>query len=132
MPVIRKVTDEQIVEAWAETPSAPELSRRFRLAESGIRRRIRALGPIIRGDHKKRSRNSQIDLGYDTLLLGHWHQLIMLQRLIVNGSLKGYDEYAALKGLQTVKEQCDPIPGGCYIVPAPVLQELVAAAGKQI
>jgi hypothetical protein len=34
-------------------------------------------------------------LGYDTLLLGHWHQLIQLQRLIVNGSLKGYDEYAA-------------------------------------
>lgn len=56
---------------------------------------IGALGPIIRGDHKKRSRNGQIDLGYDTLLLGHWHQLIQLQRLIVNGSLKGYDEYAA-------------------------------------
>ncbi len=56
---------------------------------------IGALGPIIRGDHKKRSRNGQIDLGYDTLILGHWHQLIQLQRLIVNGSLKGYDEYAA-------------------------------------
>lgn len=56
---------------------------------------IGALGPIARGDHKKRSRNSQIDLGYDTLLMGHWHQLIMLQRFIVNGSLKGYDEYAA-------------------------------------
>lgn len=55
---------------------------------------IGALGPIIRGDHKKRSRNAQINFEYDTLLLGHWHQLIQLQRLIVNGSLKGYDEYA--------------------------------------
>ncbi len=55
---------------------------------------IGALGPIIRGDHKKRSRNAQIDQEYDTMLLGHWHQLIQLQRLIVNGSLKGYDEYA--------------------------------------
>lgn len=55
---------------------------------------IGALGPIIRGDHKKRSRNGQIDMGYDTLLLGHFHQLIQLQRLIVNGSLKGYCEYA--------------------------------------
>lgn len=55
---------------------------------------IGALGPIIRGDHKKRSRNAQIDKEYDTLLLGHWHQLVQLQRLIVNGSLKGYDEYA--------------------------------------
>jgi DNA-binding Lrp family transcriptional regulator len=55
---------------------------------------IGALGPIIRGDHKKRSRNGQIGMGYDTMLLGHWHQLIQLERLIVNGSLKGYDEYA--------------------------------------
>ncbi|MBA2590982.1 MAG: hypothetical protein M3495_19925 [Pseudomonadota bacterium] len=43
---------------------------------------IGALGPIIRGDHKKRSRNGQIDMGYDTLVIGHWHQLIELNRLI--------------------------------------------------
>lgn len=55
---------------------------------------IGALGPIIRGDVKKRSRNSQIDLDYDCLLMGHWHQYIHLARLIVNSSLKGYDEYA--------------------------------------
>ena len=55
---------------------------------------IGALGPIIRGDHRKRTRNAQINFEYDTMLLGHWHQLIQLQRLIVNGSLKGYDEYA--------------------------------------
>lgn len=55
---------------------------------------IGALGPIIRGDHRKRSRNAQIGMEYDTMLMGHWHQLIQLQRLIVNGSLKGYDEYA--------------------------------------
>lgn len=55
---------------------------------------IGALGPILRGDHKKRSRNSQIGQEYDTLLMGHWHQLIQLRKLIVNGSLKGYDEYA--------------------------------------
>lgn len=55
---------------------------------------IGCLGPIIRGDHKKRSRNNQINMGYDTMICGHWHQLIQLERLIVNGSLKGYDEYA--------------------------------------
>jgi hypothetical protein len=55
---------------------------------------IGALGPIIRGDHKKRSRNSQIGMVYDTLLCGHWHQYIPTQRIIVNGSLKGLDEYA--------------------------------------
>lgn len=55
---------------------------------------IGALGPIIRGDHKKRSRNNQVGLGYDTMVLGHWHQLIQMNRLIVNGSLCGYGEYA--------------------------------------
>jgi hypothetical protein len=55
---------------------------------------IGALGPIIRGDHRKRSRNSQINMEYDTLLIGHFHQYIHLSRLVVNGSLKGYDEYA--------------------------------------
>lgn len=56
---------------------------------------IGALGPILRGDTKKRSRNAQIDQGYDTLLIGHWHQLIQMQRVIVGGSLKGYDEFAS-------------------------------------
>lgn len=55
---------------------------------------IGPLGPITRGDHKKRSRNSQIDLSYDVMLIGHFHTYMHLSSLIVNGSLKGYDEYA--------------------------------------
>lgn len=55
---------------------------------------IGMLGPVIRGDHKKRGRNGQIGLEYDTMLLGHWHQYVSMNRVIVNGSLKGYDEYA--------------------------------------
>ena len=55
---------------------------------------IGCLGPIMRGDHKKRSRNAQIDMEFDTQIMGHWHQYIHHSRVIVNGSLKGYDEYA--------------------------------------
>jgi hypothetical protein len=55
---------------------------------------IGCLGPILRGDHKKRSRNAQVDMEYDTMIMGHWHQYIHHSRVIVNGSLKGYDEYA--------------------------------------
>jgi hypothetical protein len=55
---------------------------------------IGCLGPILRGDHKKRSRNAQVDLEYNTMIMGHWHQYIHHSRVIVNGSLKGYDEYA--------------------------------------
>ena len=55
---------------------------------------IGALGPIVRGDHRKRSRNGQIGMSYDTIVMGHWHQLMQTQRFIVNGSLIGYNEYA--------------------------------------
>jgi hypothetical protein len=55
---------------------------------------IGALGPILRGDHKKRSRNAQVEMDYDTMVIGHWHQRIQLTRVIVNSCLKGYDEYA--------------------------------------
>ena len=59
---------------------------------------IGCLGPIIRGDHKMRSRNAQIDQPYDTMILGHFHQYLHHGRVIVNGSLKGYDEYAFDQG----------------------------------
>lgn len=55
---------------------------------------IGALGPIIRGDHRKRTKASQVNQEYDVMLLGHWHQYCHLGRVIVNGALKGYDEYA--------------------------------------
>jgi hypothetical protein len=55
---------------------------------------IGPLGPLTRGNQKKQARNQAVNLEYDVMLCGHWHQYIHLSRLIVNGSLKGYDEYA--------------------------------------
>lgn len=55
---------------------------------------IGALGPVVRGDVKKRARSTQMKMAYDTLLVAHWHQLHMGQRVVMNGSMKGYDEYA--------------------------------------
>lgn len=55
---------------------------------------IGAIGPIIRGNKRKLSRNTGIGLEYDTMLIGHFHQYMPLNSVIVNGSLKGYDEYA--------------------------------------
>jgi hypothetical protein len=55
---------------------------------------IGAIGPLTRGNKKKLARNTAIKREYDTMICGHWHQYMPLPRLIVNGSLKGYDEYA--------------------------------------
>lgn len=55
---------------------------------------IGALAPIMRGEHKKRIAAQSYGLPYDTLIMGHWHQCMWGKRFIVNGSVKGYDEYA--------------------------------------
>ena len=55
---------------------------------------IGAIGPIMRGEIKVRHSQAEIGRDYDTLLMGHWHQTLWLQRAIVNNCLKGYDEYA--------------------------------------
>jgi predicted phosphodiesterase len=55
---------------------------------------IGALGPLTRGNQKKQARNQAVKMEYDVMICGHWHQYIHVERLIVNGSLKGYDEYA--------------------------------------
>jgi hypothetical protein len=52
--------------------------------------------PIMRLDARKRARYDAVDQGYDMLVMGHWHQLVYGPNFIVNGSLKGYDEYAHL------------------------------------
>lgn len=55
---------------------------------------IGPIGPLARGTQKKQARNQAVDQAFDVLLAGHWHTYIHFHYLIVNGSLKGYDEYA--------------------------------------
>jgi hypothetical protein len=53
-----------------------------------------AMSPIMRLDDKKSRRQAQVNLPYDYIIIGHWHQLTFFPKGVVNGSLKGYDEYA--------------------------------------
>lgn len=57
---------------------------------------IGSLGPIMRGKIKTGHSEAQIGRDFDTLMIGHFHQYITLPGLVVNNSLKGYDEYARL------------------------------------
>lgn len=60
---------------------------------------IGALGPIARGTIKTATSERQIGRDFDTLIIGHWHQYIPRSEavaVIVNGTFKGYDEYARL------------------------------------
>lgn len=58
--------------------------------------------PIMRMAAKKRVRYD-----FDCVVMGHWHQLITAPTsgLIVNGSLKGEDEYASISGFSPERAQ---------------------------
>lgn len=55
---------------------------------------IGSLGPIARGETKVGKQAAALGLDYDVLVIGHWHQMLWLPRVIVAGTLKGWDEYA--------------------------------------
>lgn len=58
---------------------------------------IGALGPIVRGALKTNAAERHVRREFDTLLIGHWHAYQpagVLVPTVVNGTLKGYDEYA--------------------------------------
>lgn len=60
---------------------------------------IGAIGPITRGAIKVGRSEAQIGRDFDTLLMGHYHTYTPRSdstHVIVNGALKGYDEYARL------------------------------------
>lgn len=50
--------------------------------------------PVMRLRARKESRFLQVGATFQTLWMGHWHQYISTPTLVVNGSLKGVDEYA--------------------------------------
>ena len=56
---------------------------------------IGPLGPITRGEQKKNTRNAAVGQDYDVMEFGHFHKRLLSARLRGNGTLKGYDEYAA-------------------------------------
>jgi len=54
--------------------------------------------PIMRMRARKQARYLATGKSFQTLWLGHWHQYLSTPSMIVNGSLKGCDEYALLMG----------------------------------
>lgn len=52
------------------------------------------IGPVTRGQKKKLSRNAEVGMEFDTMIHGHFHQYSPGDRIIGNGSLVGYNEYA--------------------------------------
>lgn len=54
--------------------------------------------PIMRLAAKKRAYGDAVGQPFDLMIIGHWHQLVYGKGFIVNGALKGADEYAVTQG----------------------------------
>lgn len=52
------------------------------------------LVPILRGAAKTSQRQVAIGQAFDYMVIGHFHQYIAGPGVLINGSMKGYDEYA--------------------------------------
>lgn len=88
--------------------------------------------PIMRLDARKSARQSAVQKPYDLMVLGHWHQLVFGPKFIVNGSLKGLDEYAFLGnfGFEPPQQACwlmTPEHGRTFV--APILPQNREAEG---
>jgi hypothetical protein len=53
-----------------------------------------ALAPLMLGQHRTSVQQIAIGEPMETMVIGHWHQVLDLPGLICAGALKGYDEYA--------------------------------------
>jgi hypothetical protein len=59
---------------------------------------IGATGPVMRRHQKIQSATAAMDRPFDHLVVGHWHTLVWGSGFTINGSSKGYDEFAAISG----------------------------------
>ena len=61
--------------------------------------------PLSRYVLKKQASYGSVGRPFDYALMGHWHQWTIGENFIVNGSLKGYDEYARGNGFKFQKPE---------------------------
>jgi hypothetical protein len=97
---------------------------------------IGSLGPLMRGRIKIGHSEGHIGRDFDYLLCGHWHDYICLPEkgLIVNGTLKGPDEYSHLSLRATPNRPlqalwfCHPVHGITARWPVFLEEDLMALA----
>lgn len=78
--------------------------------------------PIMRLYDKKLKSYQAQGLSFDYMIMGHWHQLFDAGPVLVNGSLKGWDEFAAIHNFRPEPAQqafwlTDPVHGKLFSGP---------------
>lgn len=78
--------------------------------------------PLMLGMTRKQKKHAAIGKPFDIMMCGHFHQYIHSNSLIVNGSLKGYDEYASTNNFSFEEPQqalfiVHPVFGITYRIP---------------
>ena len=58
---------------------------------------------LLKWLHRRHEQYTDTSRNFDYALIGHWHQTLFGQDFFVNGSLKGYDQYAKQGGFKFEK-----------------------------
>ena len=61
--------------------------------------------PIMRMRGRKADHYASTGHTFETMWIGHWHQYIASPFLVVNGAMKGYDEFAAINSFKFEEAQ---------------------------
>lgn len=51
--------------------------------------------PLMLGAHRRNKNKTAVNKPFDIMMIGHFHQYVHTNSLIVNGSVKGFDEYSS-------------------------------------
>jgi predicted phosphodiesterase len=105
--------------------------------------------PLHLGLHRKQSKQAAIHASFDVMLLGHFHQYIHTNNIVVNGSIKGYDEWTNLQNFSFQRPMqalwvnhpehgmvlrtpilCDSYAGG-YLTPEEMMIRMRTAKGRR-
>lgn len=65
--------------------------------------------PVTKGNVKTRISSSRLGQDFDTMVIGHWHTYWPTPSIIVNGCLKGYDEYAKVELRASPEAPCQAL-----------------------
>lgn len=80
------------------------------------------LSPMLIGHARKQRRQQALQKPFDTMLMGHFHQYVHTENVVMNGSMCGYNEYAYVNNFQYEEPKqayfiCHPQHGVTYRMP---------------
>lgn len=61
--------------------------------------------PLMLGFHRKQKKQASVNKSFDVMMVGHFHQYVHTNQLVINGSVKGADEFSNIMNFSFERPQ---------------------------